>query len=80
MSRTSASEHIRRMEKRIEDQLNKIERLRQTGGDSAEERKRLTLLQRALEEMHAQLGSLSPTPMDSKRHRGHGNAPPQHKK
>jgi hypothetical protein len=67
MSRTSASEHIRRMEKRIEDQLNKIERLRQTGGDSAEERKRLTLLQHALEEMRAQLDSLSPTRLDRTR-------------
>ena len=67
MSRTSASEHIRLMERRIAEQLHKIAALRQTGGDSAEATKRLKLLQRALQEMRAQLGSLSLTPQDGKR-------------
>jgi hypothetical protein len=67
MSRTSASEHIRDMEARIEEQLNKIEKLRQTGGDTTEATKRLTLLQHALQEMRAQLGALAPTPQDRKR-------------
>jgi hypothetical protein len=67
MSRTSASEHIRLMERRIEEQLNTIEKLRQRGADSTEAMKRLNLLQRALQEMRAQLGSLSPTPQDGKR-------------
>jgi hypothetical protein len=80
MSRTLASEHTRRIERRIEQQVIRIENLRQTGADTSEAKQRLTLLQHALEEMRAQLGSLSPTPMDSKRHRGHGRAPSQHKK
>jgi hypothetical protein len=67
MSRTSASEHIRLMEGRIEEQVNKVEKLRQRGADSTEAMKRLNLLQRALQEMRAQLGSLSPTPQDGKR-------------
>ena len=67
MSSTSASEHIRLMEGRIEEQLNKIDNLRQKGADSTEAMKRLNLLQRALQEIRAQLGSLSPTPQDGKR-------------
>jgi hypothetical protein len=78
MSRTSASEHIRLMEQRIREQINQVEELRQAGGDLTEAKKRLNLLRRALEEMRAQLGPLSPTPLDDKRHPG--KAPSQPKK
>jgi hypothetical protein len=67
MSTTSAGEHIRLMERRIAEQLDKITILRQTSGDCTEAMKRLKLLQRALHEMRAQLGSLSPTLQDGKR-------------
>ena len=78
MSRTSASEHIRLMEQRIRDQINQVDKLRQAGSDVTEAEKRLNLLQRALGEMRAQLGPLSSTPMDDKRHPG--KTPSQPKK
>ena len=78
MSRTSASEHIRLMEQRIRKQIKEVEKLKQAGGDLTDATKRLNLLQRALKEMRAQLGSLSPTPLDDKRHPG--KAPSQPKK
>ena len=78
MSRTSASEHLRLMEERIREQKNQIERLKLEGSDLTQAKQRLNLLQHALEEMRAQLGSLSPTPLDGKRHQG--IAPPNPKK
>jgi uncharacterized membrane protein YccC len=55
------------MELRIEQQLESIERLKQSGADVSEAVRRLSLLQRALEEMRIQLGQLSPTAQDNKR-------------
>ena len=78
MSRTSASEHLRHMEERIREQKNQIERLKLEGRDLTQAKQRLNLLQHALEEMRAQLGSLSPTPLDGKRQQG--IAPPNPKK
>jgi len=62
-----AGAHIRMMELRIEQQVESIERLEQSGEDVSEAVRRLFLLQRALEEMRIQLGQLSPTERDSKR-------------
>ena len=53
--------HIRIMESRIEQQVAAIERLKQSGQDTAPAVHRLELLRRALEEMRIQLGQLSPT-------------------
>jgi hypothetical protein len=78
MSRTSASEHLRLMERRIRAQINQIEKLRLEGSDLTRATQRLNLLQHALAEMRAQLGPLSSTPLDAKRHQG--NAPPNSKK
>jgi hypothetical protein len=78
MTRTSAGEHLLLMEQRIRDQTNQIEKLRQEGSDLTQAKQRLNLLQRALQEMRAQLGSLSPTPLDSKRHQS--KSPPNSKK
>ena len=55
-----ALEHIRTMETRIEQQVAAIERLKQSGQDTAQAVQRLDLLQRALQEMRIQLGQLSP--------------------
>ena len=52
--------HIRIMESRIEQQVAAIERLKQSGQDTAPAVHRLELLRRALEEMRIQLGQLSP--------------------
>lgn len=79
MSTTSASQHIRLMEERIQGQLSQIEKLRLDGRDLSQAKQRLNLLQHALEEMRAQLGSLSPTRMGDKRHRGQGKSPPNKK-
>jgi hypothetical protein len=62
-----ASSHIRMMELRIEQQVESIERLKQSGEDVSEAERRLFLLQRALDEMRIQLGQLSPTERDNKR-------------
>ena len=62
-----ASIHIRMMELRIEQQVESIERLKQSGQDTADAERRLSLLQRALGEMRLQLGQLSPTELDNKR-------------
>jgi hypothetical protein len=62
-----ASSHIRMMELRIEQQVESIERLKQSGQDTADAERRLSLLQRALGEMRVQLGQLSPTELDNKR-------------
>ena len=63
-------EHIRRMELRIEQQFASIERLRQSGLDTASAIHRLALLRRALAEMSIQFGQLSPTQLDAKRPNG----------
>lgn len=55
------------MELRIEQQVESIERLKQSGQDTADAERRLSLLQRALGEMRVQLGQLSPTELDNKR-------------
>lgn len=62
-----AGTHLRMMELRIEQQLESIERLKQSGQDVSEAIRRLSLLQRALDEMRIQLGQLSPTERDNKR-------------
>ena len=62
-----AYEHIRRMEKRIQQQRELLARLRSQGDDSAAATTRLALMTRALEEMQFQLGSLSPTEQETKR-------------
>ena len=62
-----AGSHIRMMELRIEQQVESIERLKQSGQDVSDAMRRLSLLQHALNEMRIQLGQLSPTERDSKR-------------
>ncbi|NJO34413.1 MAG: hypothetical protein HC869_16090 [Rhodospirillales bacterium] len=62
-----AGSHLRMMELRIEQQVESIERLKQSGQDTTEAVRRLSLLQHALGEMRVQLGQLSPTELDSKR-------------
>jgi hypothetical protein len=60
-AKAAAREHVRLMETRIERQRLLIEQLEQERQDTAEEGRRLTLLQRALEEMLLQLGQLVPS-------------------
>ena len=55
------------MELRIEQQVEAIERLKQSGQDTSEAVRRLSLLQHALNEMRIQLGQLSPTERDNKK-------------
>ena len=55
------------MELRIEQQVESIERLKQSGQDTSDAVRRLSLLQRALNEMRIQLGQLSPTERDNKK-------------
>ena len=62
-----AGAHVRMMELRIEQQVELIERLKQSGQDTSEAVRRLSLLQHALDEMRIQLGQLSPTARDKKR-------------
>ena len=62
-----AGSHLRMMELRIEQQVETIERLKQSGEDTSEAVRRLSLLQHALNEMRIQLGQLSPTERDNKR-------------
>ena len=62
-----AGTHIQMMERRIEQQVEAIERLKQSGQDTSEAVRRLSLLQHALNEMRIQLGQLSPTERDNKR-------------
>ena len=62
-----AGTHLRMMELRIEQQVEAIERLKQSGQDTSEAERRLALLQHALGEMRIQLGQLSPTAQDNKR-------------
>ena len=62
-----AGTHLRMMELRIEQQVEAIERLKQSGQDTSEAERRLALLQHALGEMRIQLGQLSPTELDNKR-------------
>ena len=62
-----ASSHLRMMELRIEQQVELIERLKQSGQDTTDAVRRLSLLQHALGEMRIQLGQLSPTERDGKR-------------
>jgi hypothetical protein len=62
-----AGTHLRMMELRIEQQVEAIERLKQSGQDTSDAERRLSLLQHALGEMRIQLGQLSPTERDGKR-------------
>jgi hypothetical protein len=62
-----AGSHLRMMELRIEQQVETIERLKQSGQDTSEADRRLSLLQHALNEMRIQLGQLSPTERDNKK-------------
>jgi nucleotidyltransferase/DNA polymerase involved in DNA repair len=56
----SAKEHLRRMESRIERQLELVERLRKAGQDTSEPVRKLALLQAAFAEMRIQIGHLIP--------------------
>lgn len=67
MTQSPAGNHLRMMELRIEQQVEAIDRLKQSGQDTTEAVRRLALLQHALNEMRIQLGQLSPTEQDSKR-------------
>jgi hypothetical protein len=62
-----AYEHIRQMETRIDRQKQEIERLWQQGDDTSAAVVRLALMNRALEEMQHQLGSLTLSERDAKR-------------
>jgi hypothetical protein len=62
-----AGTHLRMMESRIEQQVALIERLKQSGQDTTEAVRRLSLLQHAMGEMRIQLGQLSPTAPGSKK-------------
>lgn len=62
-----AGTHLRMMESRIEQQVALIERLRQSGQETTEAVRRLSLLQHAMGEMRIQLGQLSPTAPGSKK-------------
>lgn len=62
-----AREHIRVMERRIEEQIERISRLEQAGKDTAQAQGRLVLLRHALEQVRSQVGQLSPNAMDRKR-------------
>jgi hypothetical protein len=64
---TAAADHIGMMERRIEQQREALERLKQSGEDTRDAERRLALLQHALGEMRLQLGQLSPTSRDGKR-------------
>jgi hypothetical protein len=55
------------MELRIEQQVEALERLKQSGQDASDAVRRLALLQHALNEMRIQLGQLSPTERDGRR-------------
>lgn len=59
-AKAAAREHVRLMETRIERQKLVIEHLEREQQDTAEQVRRLVLLQRALEEMLLQLGRLVP--------------------
>jgi hypothetical protein len=59
--------HLQMMERRIQQQVELIEQLKQSGQDVSEAVRRLSLLQHALNEMRIQLGQLSPTERDSKK-------------
>jgi hypothetical protein len=59
--------HVRRMELRIEQQAQSIERLQQVGEDTSAAVQRMKLLRHALDEMRIQLGQLSPTDLDERR-------------
>lgn len=60
-STAAALQHIRLMEKRIDQQVALIVELRQSGKDTLAAANRLALLRSALEEMRIQLGGLLPT-------------------
>jgi hypothetical protein len=62
-----ATEHIRHMESRIEQQAASIEHAKLLGQDISGAARRLKLLRHALDEMRIQLGQLSPTELDAKR-------------
>ena len=57
----AAIEHIRLMERRIADQELAIERLGMEQRDTSDARRRLALLNSALEEMRIQLAQLTPS-------------------
>ncbi|HET6622291.1 MAG TPA: hypothetical protein VFG64_20285 [Dongiaceae bacterium] len=59
-AKAAARQHVRLMETRIERQRLLIEHLDRERQDTAEQARRLLLLQRALEEMLLQLGQLVP--------------------
>jgi hypothetical protein len=65
--RNPASDHLREMDRRIQEQHSEIDRLRKAGQDTARAEQRLSLLRRAMDELRYQLGPLSQTPMDASR-------------
>ncbi len=65
-----AGDHLRQMDRRIQEQQDEIDRLRDAGEDTVSAEQRLSLLQRAMNEMRHQLGPLSETRMDATRPAG----------
>jgi hypothetical protein len=65
--RDQAADHLREMDRRIQEQHGEIDRLRKAGQDTARAEQRLSLLRRAMDELRYQLGPLSQTPMDATR-------------
>jgi hypothetical protein len=62
-----ANEHLRQMAARIDKQAKEIQQLGTAGQDITAATQRLSLMQRAMDEMRLQLGQLSPTIRDTKR-------------
>jgi len=56
----AALEHLRLMEVRIEHQTDLIARLKESGEDTYEAAKKLTLLRRTFDEMRVQIAQLLP--------------------
>jgi hypothetical protein len=75
-----ASDHLREMDRRIQEQQGEIDRLTKAGQDTARAEQRLSLLRRAMNEMRHQLSPLSPTQMDSSRPVGSIGPKPAKKK
>jgi hypothetical protein len=78
--RNPVTDHLREMDRRIQEQQGEIDRLGKAGQDTARAEQRLSLLRRAMNEMRHQLSPLSPTRMDSSRPAGPIGPKPAKKK
>ena len=72
---TAALAHIHKIEERTRQQTALIQRLKSAGKDTSEAEATLEVLNKALQEMRAQIRPLLPTAMDEKRSKS--NAHPQ---